>query len=278
LSFWETRSRAEQVYLLCRINYLRAFAYLNRSVPVYADAVDEFRLETTRFETIGSAAAGIAHDINNQLTLIVNHLSFADVQAAQAAVDRCSALTASLLSYCKGEAVEIAPLDPVEFLRQFTSQLCLPNAIEVTLNTPSSLPAIMANPLALTRVLTNLISNACAAMNDRGRLRIAAALGVIEVSDSGPGISAESRAKIFEPFFSTKGGAGTGLGLLIVRELMRQQGGTATLRSEAHEGARFTLHFRRAPARARESTMESLASTHRPAESRQQPGSDESHR
>ena len=247
-------------------------------MPVYPDAVDESKLETIRLETIGSAAAGIAHDINNQLTLIVNHLSFADVQAAQAAVDRCSALTASLLSYCKGEAVEIAPLDPVEFLRRFTTQLCVPNEIEVTLNTPSSLPAIMANPLALTRVLTNLISNACTAMNDRGRLRIAAAPGVIEVSDSGLGIPAESRTKIFEPFFSTKGGAGTGLGLSIVRELMRQQGGTATLRSEAHEGARFTLQFRKAPAIARESTMESLASAHRPGESRPQPGYDESHR
>jgi signal transduction histidine kinase len=84
-------------------------------------------------------------------------------------------------------------------------------------------------------------------MNDCGRLRIAAAPGVIEVSDSGPGIPAESRMKIFEPFFSTKGDAGTGLGLSIVRELMRQQGGFATVVSEAGEGARFILHFREAP-------------------------------
>ena len=231
-------------------------------------------MDESRLETIGSAAAGIAHDINNQLTLIVNHLSFADVQAAQAAVDRCSALTASLLSYCKGEAVEIAPLDPVAFLRHFTAQLRLPNEIAVTLDTPASLPAIMANPLALTRVLTNLISNACAAMNDQGRLRIAAAPGVIEVSDSGPGIPAESRMKIFEPFFSTKGGAGTGLGLLIVRELMRQQGGFVTVLSAAGEGARFTLHFPMADA----IPTEPPASTHRPAESRPQPGCDESHR
>ncbi len=216
-------------------------AGLHCSWRVYAVAVDEFRLET-----IGSAAAGIAHDINNQLTLIVNHLSLADVQGAQAAVDRCSALTASLLSYCRGEAVEIGPLDPVAFLRHFTAQLCLPNEIDVTLSTPVSLPSIMANPLALSRVLTNLISNAGAAMNDCGRLRISAARGVIEVSDSGPGIPAELRMKIFEPFFSTKGAAGTGLGLSIVRELMRQQGGFVTVTSEPGEGARFALHFREA--------------------------------
>ena len=245
--------------------------------PVYAVAVDESRLEI-----IGSAAAGIAHDINNQLTLIVNHLSFADVQGAQAAVDRCSALTASLLSYCKGEAVKIGPVDPIAFLRHFTTQLCLPNEVEVTLGTPASLPAIMANPLALTRVLTNLVSNACAAMNDSGRLRIAAAPGVIEVSDSGPGIPVESKMKIFEPFFSTKGGTSTGLGLSIVRELMRQQGGFATVLSDAGEGARFALHFRQAPAiptePSPETATESPASTRRRAKSRPRPGCDESHR
>jgi signal transduction histidine kinase len=234
-------------------------------------------VDESRLETIGAAAAGIAHDINNQLTLIVNHLSFADVQGAQAAVDRCSQLTASLLSYCRGEAVEVGPLDPVAFLRHFAAQLCLSNEIEVALDTPASLPAIMANPLALTRVLMNLVSNACAAMNDCGKLRIAAAPGMIEVSDSGPGIPAESRMKIFEPFFSTKGAAGTGLGLSIVRELMRQQGGFATVLSEAGEGARFTLHFRKAPAIARKPTTELPASTRHPAESRPQPGCDECH-
>lgn len=231
-------------------------------------------MDESRLETIGSAAAGIAHDINNQLALIVNHLSLADVRSAQAAVDRCSQLTASLLSYCRGAEVELGPVDPVEFLSIFTAQLCLPDEIKVTLSTPASLPAIMANPLSLMRVLTNLVSNAYAAMNGCGKLRISAARGVIEVSDSGPGIPAESRTKIFEPFFTTKGSAGMGLGLSIVRELMRQQGGFATILSEAGEGARFILHFREAAS----SPGDSPASTHRRAESRPRPGYGESHR
>jgi signal transduction histidine kinase len=235
-------------------------------------------VDKSRLQIIGSAAAGIAHDINNQLTLILNHLSFGDVQGAQVAVDRCSALTTSLLSYCRGEAVEFGPLDPVAFLRHFTTQLCLPGEIDIALHAPALLPAIMANPLALTRVLTNLISNARAAMNDCGRLQIAAAPGMIEVSDSGPGVPAESRMKIFEPFFTTKGGAGTGLGLSIVRELMRQQGGFATVRSDAGEGARFTLHFLQAPAVYEESPTESPASTHRPAKWLPPPECDESRR
>jgi len=93
--------------------------------------------------------------------------------------------------------------------------------------------------------LTNLISNACAAMEGKGTLRIEATPGVIEVTDSGPGIPADRARQIFDPFFTTKGLNGTGLGLSIVRELMRQQGGAVTMLSEPGQGARFTLHFRK---------------------------------
>ena len=68
--------------------------------------------------------------------------------------------------------------------------------------------------------------------------------GIIEVYDSGPGISAECIKQIFEPFYSTKGEEGFGLGLAIVRELMREQGGFVTVKSEPGKGAGFTLHFR----------------------------------
>src|ERR1700748_988674 len=89
------------------------------------------RNHTGRLEMLGSATAGIAHDINNHLTLIVNHLSIGDVAGAQAAAERCAALTASLLSYCKGERVLLKPVDPVAFLRTFIPQLRLPKGIHL---------------------------------------------------------------------------------------------------------------------------------------------------
>ena len=201
-------------------------------------------MKTSRLEIIGFSAAGIAHDINNQLTLIVNHLSLADAAGVQAAVDRCSALTASLLAYSRGDAIECTAINPAVFLRRFATQLRLPAAIDLILNVPAALPAIAANTLALTRVLTNLVSNACAAMEGDGTLRINATPGAIAVSDSGPGIPAHCAKQIFDPFFTTKGANGTGLGLSIVRELMRQQGGSVTMLSEPGRGAKFTLHFR----------------------------------
>ena len=195
-------------------------------------------------EMIGSAAAGIAHDINNQLTLIVNHLALPDLEAAQRATERCSALTASLLAFCQGDPIEVSSTNPAIFLKNFIAQLQLPEGIDLDLNVPALLPAISVNALALTRVLTNLISNACDAMDGKGTLRITASPYAIEVRDSGTGIPVDLAKQIFDPFFSTKGPRGTGLGLSIVRDLMRQQGGSITVHSEPGRGARFTLKFR----------------------------------
>jgi two-component system NtrC family sensor kinase len=209
-------------------------------------------MNSDRLEMIGSAAAGIAHDMNNQLHLIVNHLSLLnetsngarDIEAAQRAAERCSALTASLLAYCKGDPIAVSSTNPGVFLGNFVTQLRLPEGIDLHLNVPALLPAIATDSLALTRALTNLISNACHAMDGRGTLRITASPRTIEVSDSGPGISVDCRKQIFEPFFTTKGTHGTGLGLSIVRDLMRQQGGSVAVHSEPGRGARFTLYFR----------------------------------
>src|SRR5665213_3326414 len=196
-------------------------------------------LELTRLELIGSAAAGIAHDINNQLHLIVNHLSTVDhlespgLGSALEAVQRCSALTSSLLSYCRGEVIEIRSLDPVDFLRKFILQLLLPPGVALLIDIPEVLPLIAADPTALSRVLTNLVSNAIAAMSGgehaEGILRIAASRQAIEIGDSGPGVPPGIDRIIFEPFFTTKGPQGTGLGLSIVRDIMRQHGGSVTL-------------------------------------------------
>jgi|SRR5580698_3517056 len=221
------------------MNNLRGIVYWKPVERAYYAGMNSDRLEM-----IGSAAAGIAHDMNNQLHLIVNHLALRDVAAAQRAAQRCSALTASLLAWCKGNPVQMSSINPAAFLRNFVTQLRLPEGIDLRLNVPTLLPAIRADALALHRALTNLISNACDAMDGRGTLRITASPRAIEVSDSGPGIPAALATRIFDPFFTTKGTHGTGLGLSIVRDLMRQQGGSVSVHSEPGRGAQFTLHFR----------------------------------
>ena len=195
---------------------------------------------------LGSAAAGIAHDINNQLHLIVNHLAVTDIEGAHRAATRCSALTESLLAFCKDDPIESIPIDPGEFLLDFVDELELPESIDLRLNLVPPLPFLTADPVALTRILTNLVSNACEALKGEGAIRITASPRTIEVSDSGPGIPEEISHRIFEPFFTTKRPEGTGLGLSIVRDLMYQQGGSVSVHSEPGNGAHFTLHFRAA--------------------------------
>ncbi len=193
---------------------------------------------------LGSAAAGIAHDINNQLTLILNYLDISNVEGARAAAGRCSALTSSLLSWCRGETMQLQAIEPRAFLLDFADSLPLPDTVSLTLEAPEALPTIKADPLALTRVLTNLISNACDAMKNAGAIRLRAFDHTIEVSDSGPGVAPALTKRIFEPFFSTKGAKGTGLGLSIVREIMREHGGNVIVRNEPDRGATFSLRFR----------------------------------
>jgi signal transduction histidine kinase len=237
-------------------------------------------MNESRLEKIGSAAAGIAHDINNQLNLIVNHLSLpvvdgTGVEGALQAAERCSALTTSLLSYCKIGRIPVVSLDPAECLRSLIPQLSLPEGIDLELDIPASLPLIRANSLAVKRALLNLIANAVDAMHGEGTLRISASRQAIEVADSGPGIPGKHFKRIFEPFYSTKGKAGFGLGLAIVRETMRELGGCVTVTSELGKGACFRLQFRPAFLRAANTELaarEPAASAHRLSESHPLPG------
>jgi len=212
------------------------------ATPGYYDRAGRANMNT-RLEMLGTAAAGIAHDINNQLTLILNYIEATDLEGARKAASRCTALTAGLLSYSRGESLALEALDVAKFLSEFVAQLTLPPGVHLTIDLKPSLPQIQADPTALHRVLTNLISNAADAMKNQGALRIAASLQTIEVSDTGPGIAPADQRKIFQPFVSTKGSNGTGLGLAIVREIMQQHRGSVTVDSAPGEGAKFTLRF-----------------------------------
>ena len=198
-----------------------------------------------RLQTIGSAAAGLAHDLNNQLTLIVNHLDAQNLDGVRAATRQCSELVEALMAYGKGTPPHICAIRPGAFLREFIASLCLPPEILLVKSIMPNLPQIWADPVGLRRALYNLILNSCQAMNYQGVIRFSAAPMIIQVRDSGPGIPPDLARRVFEPFFTTKTGSGTGLGLAVVRETMRQCGGSVQLDPACSVGARFTLRFRR---------------------------------
>jgi signal transduction histidine kinase len=119
--------------------------------------------------------------------------------------------------------------------------------VALEFDVPQELPGIEADPRALNQVFLNLLKNAAEALRERGgTVKVAArAEGdsiLVTVRDDGPGIAPELRARIFEPFFSTKGaGRGTGLGLSISRRIVAEHGGSLELESLPGRGAAFQV-------------------------------------
>jgi signal transduction histidine kinase len=203
--------------------------------------VEETDIRQSRLELIGSAAAGVAHDLNNQFTLILNHLAVSDVASAHDAVSRCVALTSGLLAWCRGESAPLKPTDLANAVRRFAAHAGIPADIRLNVEIAEGLCPVLGDETGIDRALDNLFRNACAAMNATGKIRIVVRSAEIDVVDSGPGIAPENLHRIFDPFFSTRG---SGLGLAIVRDIMRRHGGAVTVQSTPGAGAKFTLRFR----------------------------------
>jgi signal transduction histidine kinase len=120
-------------------------------------------------------------------------------------------------------------------------------SIDVVVEVDEGTPVISTNRGRLQQILLNVINNAFAAVENGGRIEIAAGQQgpdqvMIRVTDDGCGMSEAQRARIFEPFFTTKGGrGGVGLGLSITYSLVTELGGTVSVESELDEGSSFLI-------------------------------------
>ena len=144
-----------------------------------------------------------------------------------------------------GEALELAEH---KLRSEFES------GVRVTLQDLRRDVAVEAVPGELREMFLNLVLNACDAMPTGGEIKISFEVidsqadglpeaVVVEVADSGEGISGESLPRVFDPFFTTKGGDGTGLGLVVVRDVVLRAGGTIDVASKVGQGTTFRLRF-----------------------------------
>ncbi|WP_077034768.1 transporter substrate-binding domain-containing protein [Pelomonas sp. KK5] len=154
--------------------------------------------------------------------------------------------------------VEAKPIDAIPLLRRCV-ELAMPAAADAGLTLvfepPPNLPLVLADPLRLEQVMHNLVSNAIKYNRAGGWVRVRAWTRgpeefCIEVADSGMGLSIEQQAQLFQPFNRLGRSAleGTGIGLVICKQLMERMGGRIGVSSEAGQGSRFTLELRVAPA------------------------------
>jgi two-component system, NtrC family, sensor kinase len=219
-------------------------------------------LHAEKLAGVGSFAAGIAHDINNPLQLILglaeNLLDEQDLGEVRAqareiieAVKRTTAICRDLTSYSRrasslqDSAVAVnAKLDEALKIARYAVAL---HDIEVRRSYHPD-ATVRGNPDELLHVFVNLITNAVQAMERGGTLTLESSVidgaTTVRVSDTGCGIPPELHGQIFEPFFTTKPpGKGTGLGLYNIKNVIHHMHGTIGVHSEVGRGSTFTLTF-----------------------------------
>jgi signal transduction histidine kinase len=211
-------------------------------------------------------ARAIAHEIKNPLTpiqLSTEHvrqllddrglLPSPEIEACLDTIARqvreLREISSAFSTYAKLPDLALEPIDTASFLREVTApyRAALPAGVAIE-ESHDGAPAILGDRRTLARALVNLIENALQAMPEGGILRVASAPdpagggALLIVEDTGPGLTAEVRARLFEPYFSTKS-SGTGLGLAIVRRVVESHRGSIDVRSAPHRGTTFTIRL-----------------------------------
>ena len=232
-----------------------------------------------RMETVGRLAGGIAHETNNQMSVILGSAQFVlgrsdipevvreDVEHIQRAAERTAGITHQLLAFSRRQVLQPQVLDLNALVQRAEPILrrSLGERSRLVVRPGSGLGRVKADPGQLEQVLLNLMLNARDAMPDGGTVTIEtsnvaltpayAAMKpvanivpgphlLLSVSDTGVGMDRETLGRAFEPFFTTKAvGEGTGLGLATVYGIVKQSGGYIWLYSEPGQGTTFKIYL-----------------------------------
>jgi signal transduction histidine kinase/ActR/RegA family two-component response regulator len=234
--------------------------------------------QAQKMEAVGRLAGGIAHDFNNLLTAILGYAellassrelsppSRQSVEMIQKAGRQAAAVTHQLLAFSRKQMLQPRVIDLNSLVNDFEKILrrVIGEHIELTTRPEAACARVKADPNQIEQVILNLGVNARDAMPKGGRLLIrtgnveldavaaraqAADLEpgsyvLLEVSDTGNGMTDEVKSRIFEPFFTTKEpGKGTGLGLATVYGVVKQSGGSLAVESRAGAGSTFRIYL-----------------------------------
>ncbi len=222
-------------------------------------------LKHRRMDSINRLAAGIAHDFNYLLMTILATAELLrtvdagrqhriDVDSIIDACERGGGLTRQLLLFGSAESTPAGDFDLGEVVRDLRRLLSSMVDERVTLRIDADPMAfVRCNRSQLEQIVMNLVINAKDAIEETGSIELSVRIVraadpevnriVLSVTDDGCGMSPKTQAQAFEPFFSTKGREGTGLGLAVVQEIVVQLGGQITVASEPERGTTVTIEF-----------------------------------
>lgn len=229
--------------------------------------------QAQKMEAIGRLAGGVAHDFNNQLTIILGNCDLVLYSLPEGnpdrellmevyrAGERTARLTRQLLAFSRLSVTTTTALDLNAVVRDTVRVLenMVQDSVSCVQQLEEGVGSIQADPNQLEQMVMNLVSNACDAMPKGGTLTLSTSrrqleapfaglspgpFAVLTVRDTGVGISPEIRDRIFDPFFTTKElGQGTGLGLAVAHGIMEQLGGAIQLESHEPSGTSFHCWF-----------------------------------
>jgi PAS domain S-box-containing protein len=242
-------------------------------------ALEERLRQSQKMEAVGRLAGGVAHDFNNLLTVILGYSQIvADgvpegsrlaegTAQIKSAADRASGITRQLLAFSRKQVLSPRVINLNDIMMNLDSLLrrLIGEDIEVLTVPANDLGSVKADPGQIEQVIMNLALNARDAMPNGGKLTLETAnitldetyaqrhrpaepgrYVMLAVTDTGHGMSAETQARIFEPFYTTKEiGKGTGLGLSMVYGIIKQSGGNIWVYSEPDRGTSFKIYLPR---------------------------------
>ncbi len=226
-------------------------------------------IHAQKLEATGRLASGVAHDFNNVLDLVLGfarqrhalreagsaqeQIEALDgaLEGAEAAAQRGVALTRKLLTFSRNDLLRIETFDAREVLAELKPMLrqLFPPTVQLRIEPGNAEAPVRLDRGEFELMMLNLAANARDAMPDGGSFTIEVArpdADTVEIvlADTGHGMDAHTRQRIFEPFFSTKDASvGTGLGLSVIRDLVKVAGGEIAVDSAPGQGARFVLRF-----------------------------------
>jgi PAS domain S-box-containing protein len=232
-------------------------------------------LQAQKMEALGQLAGGIAHDFNNLLTVIAGHTDMLmsdkgdqpsrhDLEQIRQASERAASMTRQLLAFSRQSVLEpkVINLNTVVTQMETILRRSIGENIELLVKAAPDTRPVKADPDQIGRALLNMAINARDAMADGGKLIIetrnveladdpagsaksaSTSFVLLSMSDTGCGMTPETKARLFEPFYTTKEhGKGTGLGLAVVDGIVKQSGGRIDVHSEPGVGTSFTIYL-----------------------------------
>ncbi|TIH18183.1 sensor histidine kinase [Marinifilum sp. JC120] len=266
------------IFLTGGLGIIIMAVYLSRKLIIRIRTIDEESelmnrqmVETGKLASIGELAAGIAHEINNPVAIMIEEAGWVSdlledegrsmacypeisraLEQVRTQGGRCKNITHKLLSFARQTDSRIAEVSLpalIEEVVEISMQQARYAKVELSLDLDRNMPQVKASISELQQVFLNLVNNAIQAMESTGgKLRIDCyaedEMAHISIADTGPGIPEAYLSRIFDPFFTTKPvGKGSGLGLSICYGLIHQMGGDIEVESGVGMGARFNIRL-----------------------------------